>query len=145
VIALPAAMLIPVAGRRATAPMAPQGAALPRLSYAGTELPPMTVDPVHVDLRIAIDLAGDHPMASYLAARPRGLPASQRTATGVWVAWDQRVQSLIDNRFAASNGHLVFAITGESFWARSFPVALEIAYRTPAGVKFGVLTVTPER
>jgi hypothetical protein len=144
VIALPLAVLISVAGRRAKAQTTSASAALPRLSYAGTELAPVTVDPAHVDLRVAVDLAGDHPLASYLAARPRGLHALQRAGEGVWVAWDQRAASLIDNRFAASNGHLVFAISGENSWARSFPVALEIAYRTPAGVKFGVLTVTPQ-
>ena len=138
VIAAPFAVPIAAAGGRTMAQTsAVASTALPRLSYAGTELAPVTVDPAHVDLRITVDLAGDHPMASYIAARPRGLPALQRTAAGVWVAWDQRGQSLIDNRFAASNGRLAFAVLAENFWARSFPVALEIAYRTPAGVKFG--------
>jgi hypothetical protein len=84
-------------------------------------------------------------MASYMAARPRGLPAVQRTAAGAWVVWDQRTESLIDNRFASSGGRLVFAATGDNFWTQSFPIALELAYRTPAGVKFGVLTVTSKR
>jgi hypothetical protein len=52
---------------------------------------------------------------------------------------------LIDNRFASSGGRLVFAATGDNFWTQSFPIALELAYRTPAGVKFGVLTVTSKR
>jgi hypothetical protein len=130
---------------RAASQTAPGTQALPRLSYFGAELAPVTVDPRHVDINVTVDLAGDRPIASYIAARPRGTPALQRTVAGAWVAWDQRVQSLIDNRFASSGGHLVFAVTGANFAAQSFPIALEVAYRTPAGVKFGVLTMTPER
>jgi hypothetical protein len=131
--------------RWAASQTAPGTAALPRLSYAGTELTPVTVDPANVDIGVTVDLAGDRPMASYMAARPRGLPALQRTPTGVWVAWDQKTQSLVDNRFAWSGGHLVFAVNGANFRGQSFPIALEIAYRTPAGVKFGVLTMTSKR
>ena len=133
------------ASRCAAAQTASGGSPLSRLSYAGTELAPVTVDPAHVDIGVTVDLAGDRPMASYMAARPRGLPALQRTPAGAWVAWDQQTQSLIDNRFAWSGGHLIFAVNGANFRAQSFPIALEIAYRTPAGVKFGVLTMTSKR
>ncbi|HKM72079.1 MAG TPA: hypothetical protein VJ376_02815 [Pseudomonadota bacterium] len=105
----------------------------------------MTVDPAHVDINVTVDLAGDRPMASYMAIRPRGLLALQRTPAGGWVPWDQRTQSLIDNRFASSGGHLVFAVAGANFRVQSFPISLEVAYRTPAGVKFGILTMTSER
>jgi hypothetical protein len=142
VIAFPLSALMLGTSRWAASQTASGPAALPRLSYAGTEIAPVTVDPAHVDIRVIIDLAGDHPMASYMAARPRGLPSLQRTAGGAWVPWDQQTQSLIDNRFASSGGHLVFAVAGANFWPRSFPIALEVAYRTPAGVKFGVLTIT---
>ena len=145
VIAFPLSVLMSGTSRWAASQTALGTAALPRLSYAGTELAPVTVDPAHVDIGVTVDLAGDRPMASYMAARPRGLPALQRTPTGVWAAWDQQTQSLIDNRFAWSGGHLVFAVNGANFRAQSFPIALEIAYRTPAGVKFGVLTVTSKR
>ena len=145
VIAFPLTALMSATSRWAASQTASGSAALPQLSYAGTELAPVTVDPAHVDIRVIVDLAGDRPMASYMAARPRGLPALQRTPTGVWAAWDQQTQSLIDNRFAWSGGYLVFAVNGANFRAQSFPIALEIAYRTPAGVKFGVLTVTSKR
>jgi len=105
----------------------------------------VTVDPAHVDINVTVDLAGDRPMASYMAIRPRGLLALQRTPAGGWVPWDQRTQSLIDNRFASSGGHLVFAVAGANFRVQSFPISLEVAYRTPAGVKFGILTMTSER
>jgi hypothetical protein len=142
VIAFPLSALMSGASRWAASQTASGTAALPRLSYAGTEIAPVTVDPAHVDIRVTVDLAGDRPMASFMAARPRGLPALQRTAAGAWVPWDQQTQSLIDNRFASSGGHLVFAASGANFWPKSFPIALEVAYRTPAGVKFGVLTIT---
>ena len=145
VFAFPLSALMSGTSRRTASQAAPGTAALPRLSYAGTEIAPVTVDPAHVDIRVTIDLAGDRPMASYMAAQPRGLPAVQRTAAGAWVVWDQRTESLIDNRFASSGGRLVFAATGDNFSTQSFPIALELAYRTPAGVKFGVLTVTSKK
>lgn len=118
---------------------------LPRLSYAGTEIAAVTVNSANVNFRVVVDLAGDRPMATYMAIRPRGMRALQRTATGAWVAWDQQPQHLIDNRFQPSAGHLVFPVTGANFTAQSFPIALEVAYRMPAGVKFGVLSLTPKR
>ena len=144
-IAMPLAALMTAPSRWAASQAASGTPALPRLSYFGTELAPMTVDPTQVDINVTVDLAGDRPLASYMAARPRGLPALQRTAAGAWVTWDQRTQSLIDNRFASSGGHLLFAVTGANFRSQSFPIALEVAYRTPMGVKFGVLTMTSTR
>jgi hypothetical protein len=145
VIGLPLCALLFAAARRAASqtPLGVNG--LPRLSYAGTELAPVTVDPAYVNIRIAVDLAGDRPLASYMAARPRGSPALQCTADGAWVPWDQQTQSLIANQFVTLHGNLVFVIAGANFSALSFPVALELAYRMPAGVKFGVLTMTSTR
>ena len=145
VIAFPLSALMSGASRWVACQPASGLAALPQLSYAGTELAPVTVDPAHVDIHVSVDLADDRPMASYMAIRPRGLPALQRTPAGGWVPWDQRTQSLIDNRFALSGGQLVFAIIGANFRVQSFPISLEVAYRTPAGVKFGILTMTPKR
>jgi hypothetical protein len=144
-IALPLSALVLGASRWAACQTATGSAALPQLSYAGTELAPMTVDAEQVDINVIVDLAGDRPMASYMAIRPRGLPALQRTPGGGWVPWDQRPQSLIDNRFASSGGHLVFAVTGANFRVQSFPISLEVAYRTPAGMKFGILTLTSKK
>ena len=145
VIAFPLTALMSATSRWAASQTASGSASLPQLSYAGTELAPVTVDPAQVDINVAVDLAGDRPIASYMAIRPRGLPALQRTPAGGWAPWDQRIQSLIDNRFASSGGHLVFAIIGANFRMQSFPISLEVAYRTPAGVKFGILTMTPKR
>jgi hypothetical protein len=145
VIVFPLSGLMLGVSRWAACQTASGSAALSQLSYAGTELAPVTVDPAHADIHVSVDLAGDRPMASYMAIRPRGLPALQRTPAGGWVPWDQRTQSLIDNRFASFGGQLVFAIVGANFRVQSFPISLEVAYRTPAGVKFGILTMTPKR
>jgi hypothetical protein len=145
VIAFPLSALMSSTSRWAASQSASGTAALPRLSYTGIEIAPVTVDPAHVDIRVIVDLAGDRPMASYMAARPRGLPALQRTAAGAWVAWDQQTQTLIDNRFGSSGGRLVFTVTGANFSRQSFPITLEVAYRTPAGVKFGILTMMSKR
>jgi hypothetical protein len=145
VIALPVFAVIASAARRAASQTVAGGDSLPRLSYSGIELAPVIVDRAFVNVSVTIDLAGDRPMASYMAARPRGKQALQRTPGGGWVAWDQRTESLIDNRFASSAGHLFFVVTGANFRAESFPIALEVAYRMPAGVKFGVLTMMAQK
>jgi hypothetical protein len=145
VIALPVCVVVSSAARRAASQTTSGGDSLPRLSYSGTELAPVIVDRAFVNFSVTIDLAGDRPMASYMAARPRGMPALQRTPGGGWVAWDQRPESLIDNRFTWSAGHLFFVVTGANFRAQSFPIALEVAYRMPAGVKFGVLTMMAQK
>jgi hypothetical protein len=145
VIALPVCAVVSGAARRAASQTMSGGDSLPRLSYSGTALAPVTVDRAYVNFGVTVDLAGDRPMATYMAARPRGTPALQRTPGGGWVAWDQRAESLIDNRFAWSAGHLFFVVTGANFRAQSFPIALEVAYRMPAGVKFGVLTMMAQK
>jgi hypothetical protein len=145
VFALPISALMLMPSRPAL-PQAATGIAAPaRLSYAGTTLAPVTVDSAYVDFQVVVDLAGDRPLASYMAARPRGLPALQRTDAGAWVAWDQRPQSLIDNGFAPSDGYLVFADRGADFTQQSFPIVLEVAYRTLSGLKFGLLTMISRR
>lgn len=121
--------------------LAAAGDDLPRLSLAGVELPSIAVDPADVAFTVTVDLAGDQPLATYVTARPHGMPALQRTATGAWVAWDEGPASLVDNRFAASGGRLSFAVAGGDFSGQSFPVEISIAYRTAAGVKFGVFTM----
>ena len=145
VITRPVCAVMSSAARRAASQTMSGADSPPRLSYSGTELAPVIVDRAFVNLSITIDLAGDRPMASYMAARPRGMPALQRTPRGGWVAWDQRPESLIDNRFAWSAGHLLFVVTGANFRTQSFPIALEVAYRMPAGVKFGVLTMMAQK
>jgi hypothetical protein len=139
-----ATALLPVGNRWADAQAASATGALPQLSYSGVELAPVQVDPAHVAIQVTVDLAGDLPLASYLTARPRGMPALQRTASGAWVTWNQQPESLIDNRIAPSNGHLVFAVSGADFTAQSFPIAISVAYRTATGVKYGLFTITPK-
>ena len=143
-IALPVSVIVPGAARWAAAQTVTGGATLPRLSYSGTELAPVIVDRAFVNISVKVDLAGDRPIATYMAARPRGMPALQCTPGG-WVAWDQRTASLIDNRFASSAGYLFFVVIGANFRRQSFPMSLEVAYRTPAGVKFGVLTMMAQK
>lgn len=143
--ALPFSALMLLPNLRVLAQAGTSVATLPRLTYAGTTLAPVIVDPAYVHIRVVVDLGGDLPLASYMAARPRGMPALQRTDTGAWVVWDQRSQSLIDNGFASSDRNLVFEVIGADFTRESFPIALEVAYRTLSGVKFGQLTMISRR
>jgi hypothetical protein len=144
VIALPLSMMLG-SNRWAAAQTAPYAAPLPRLSYTGIELAPLTVNRAYVDIHVVVDLADDLPTASYMTARPRGMPALQRTDTGAWVAWDERTENLIDNQFESSNGQLLFVVRGADFSRQSFPVELEVAYGTLSGVKFGLLTMLSRR
>jgi hypothetical protein len=145
VIALSVTAVVSSVARWAAAQTVPGGATLPRLSYSGTDLATVSVDRAFVNFSVTVDLAGDRPMATYMAARPRGMPALQRTPGGAWIRWDQRPESLIDNRFASSAGHIFFVVTGANFRAQSFPISLQVAYRTPAGVKFGILTMMAQK
>jgi hypothetical protein len=145
VIALPLTAVVSSVARRAAAQTVPSGVILPRLSYSGIELAQVIVDRAFANFGVVVDLAGDRPMATYMALRPRGMPAFQRTPRGEWVPWNERTESLIDNRFAWSAGYLHFVVTGANFRTQSFPMALEVAYRTPAGVKFGVLTMMAQK
>jgi hypothetical protein len=143
--ALPLSALALLPNLRVLAQAATSVTTLPRLTYAGAILAPVSVDPAYVHIRVVVDLGGDVPLASYIAARPRGMPALQRTESGAWVVWDQRPRSLIDNGFASSEGNLVFEDIGADFTRQSFPIALEVAYRTLSGVKFGLLTMLSRR
>jgi hypothetical protein len=117
---------------------------MPRLSLAGLALAPVAIDPARMAFSVTVDLQRDVPLASYVTARPRGLPALQRTAAGAWVAWDGRAQSLIDNRFPWRVGQMTFAVAPAAFSRQSFPVSVWVAYRTSAGLKFGIFTVVPK-
>jgi hypothetical protein len=117
---------------------------LPRLTLAGVELAPVAIDPTQMAFSVTVDLQSDVPLASYVTARPRGSPALQRTKTGAWVVWDEHAESLIDNGFPPAHGRMNFAVTAAAFPGQSFPVTVWVAYRTPAGLKFGIFTVVPK-
>jgi hypothetical protein len=132
------------AGSWAVAQAIPNVQQLPRLTLAGVELTPVTIDPAQMAFSVTVDLQSDVPLASYVTARPRGSPALQRTKAGAWVAWDEHAESLIDNGFPPAHGQLNFAVAAAASPDPSFPVTVWVAYRTVAGLKFGIFAVVPK-
>ena len=89
-----------------------------RLSRSGNTLANVLVDPFRADITRTIDLGDDVPIGAYVMAHTAAGPSMQRTPRGDWVPWDGRHESLIDNRFRASNRRLDFlAIGGDSLLA----------------------------
>jgi hypothetical protein len=128
----------------AAAQTTPPSVDTPALTVAGAALPPVTASLSPLDLRVSVDLQGDVPLATYVAARVGTAQLLQRTPTGQWVAWDGRDETRINDQFAAFGGRLTFIVNGADFSAPKFPVSVVIAYRTAAGLKFGYFTVTAQ-
>lgn len=116
----------------------------PPLTVAGAALPAVTAPLSPLDLRVSVDLQGDVPLATYVAARIGTAQLLQRMPTGQWVAWDGRDETRVNDQFAAFGGRLTFVVNGADFSAQKFPIAVFLAYRTASGLKFGSFTVTAQ-
>ncbi|MGQ0676342.1 MAG: hypothetical protein ACT4N4_09720 [Rhodospirillales bacterium] len=112
-----------------------------QLSAAGARLAHVVMQPGVPDLRRAIDLNGDQPIATYVTARTVGGALMMRTRHGYWLPWSGREDDLVDNGFTASGGMLEFKLLKESLPSVSLPVTVTVAYRTAAGVKFGMFEI----
>jgi hypothetical protein len=127
-----------------SAQTSPPSVDAPPLTVAGAALPAVTTSLSPLDLRVSVDLQGDVPLATYVAARIGTAQLLQRTTTGQWVVWDGQDETRVNDQFAAFGGRLTFVIDGADFSAQKFPIAVFIAYRTTAGLKFGSFTVTAQ-
>ncbi len=116
-----------------------------RLSQSGTKLANVLVDPFSADITRTIDLGGDVPIGVYIMAHTAGGPSKQRTPQGGWVTWDGRQESLIDNRFRASNRRLAIVVIDGDLSNEIFPMTFTIAYRTRQAFKFGVFQAMPDQ
>jgi hypothetical protein len=112
-----------------------------QLTLAGARLSPVVAQSGAIDLRRSVDLGGDQPTATYVAARTAGGAMLMRTRAGYWLPWSGREEDLADNGFAASGGTIEFKLTKESLPAAALPLTVTIAYRTAAGVKFGLFEI----
>lgn len=116
------------------------------LSTTGTKLDDVAVDITQeIDLSRTIALNGDSPSAYYVTAHMPDGRALQRNNLGYWLPWDGRPQSLIDNRFTASNGKVTYKILRQEIGDLFFPVTITLAYRVDGRVKFGVFNILPEQ
>jgi hypothetical protein len=112
-----------------------------QLTLAGARLSHVVAQSGAFDLRRSVDLGGDQPTATYVAARTAGGAMLMRTRTGYWLPWSGREEDLADNGFAASGGTLEFKLMKESLPGAALPMTVTIAYRTAAGVKFGMFEI----
>ena len=119
-------------------------AAAETLTEAGSVLAGMATEVVEADVARTVDLAGDAPIATYVTAHMPDGKALQRTNLGYWVPWNGRVDELIDNHFTPSGDTLTFNILNEDISGQFFPITITLAYRTAAGLKFGVFQLSPQ-
>lgn len=116
---------------------APGQAAEYRLTEAGATLGALFTDGKVDDLRLTVALDGDRPTATYVFARIAAAYLRQRTNEGYWIPWDGNRDSLIDNRFTAQDGTIVYKLLDEDIGADNLGITIVIAYRTAASYKFG--------
>jgi hypothetical protein len=121
------------------------GSAGNSLSFEGEVLPKQVIDPDFADLKAAIVVGDDVPLSTHVALHRPTSELLQRTTSGTWVPWDGRGDSLIDNGFQASAGKLTFDIANGGLSGEFFPLTYTLAYRTKAGLKFGVFEVVPRQ
>ncbi len=116
---------------------APSQAAEYRLTEAGATLGALFTDGKVDDLRLTVALDGDQPTATYVFARIAAAYLRQRTNEGYWIPWDGNRDSLIDNRFTAQDGMIVYKLLDEDIGADNLGITIVIAYRTATSYKFG--------
>jgi len=108
------------------------------LKLGGANLTPIIIQRgVPADIRRAVDLNGDQPLASYVTAIGRTNENFVRTRHGYWLPWTGREDDLTDSGFTAKSGVLEFKLAKEDFAGVMLPVTVTIGYRTAAGIKFG--------
>lgn len=114
------------------------------LSTAGAALGTLTTAGPLADLRLTVALGGDTPTATHVWAVLGGSERRQRTNEGYWVPWNGDLATLIDNRFTASGGQLVFKLLDEDIAADNHGITLAVGYRAGGVLKYGLFGLLPE-
>ncbi len=115
------------------------------LTLKGVRLGVLETDGKIADLRLTVDLAGDTPEKTHVWAIIGSSVRRQRTNEGYWIPWDGNPETLIDNHLTAVNGLLVFKIVDEDISAENYGITINVGYRTPEGLKFGMYGLVPKR
>lgn len=112
------------------------------LTATGTQLATLRADPKSVDISRSVPLAGDVPIASYIAFRPASTNSFfQRNDLGAWVLWDGKIETLINNGYQPANGVLGFVAAAIDLSPYMFPLTVIIAYWTGSELKVGQFDV----
>lgn len=114
-----------------------------KLLLEGAALSTITVNPSDGKIARTVDLGEDSPLATHAMRRTGAGSALQRTFDGTWIPWDGSVETLTDNGFAESGRKLTFDLFNGELSNEFFPINYTVAYRTEAGLKFGVFQVMP--
>ncbi len=114
-----------------------------KLMLEGAALSTITVNPSDAKITRTVDLGEDSPLATHAMRRTGTGSTLQRTFDGTWIPWDGSVETLTDNGFAESGRKLTFDLFNGDLSNEFFPINYTVAYRTEAGLKFGVFQVMP--
>ncbi len=114
-----------------------------KLILEGAALSTITVNRSDAKITRTVDLGEDSPLATHAMRRTGTGSALQRTFDGTWIPWDGSVETLTDNGFAESGRKLTFDLFNGDLSNEFFPINYTVAYRTEAGLKFGVFQVMP--
>ena len=116
-----------------------------RLSEDGTALGVLFTDGKIDDLRFTVDLDGDVPLSTHVWATFGSNIRRVRTNTGYWLPFSGHPDDLVDNHFPVENGRVVFKVLDEDIGTDNHGVTLSIGYKTSEGLKYGFLSVHPEK
>lgn len=114
------------------------------LSLDGVELSTIRIAPADAKIIRTVGIYDDRPISTHVLRSVSGLPIKQRDPAGQWVEWNGDPSTLIDNQFSPLDGWLTFKVSREDMSGSPFPVNFIIAYKTEAGLKFGVFNVLPQ-
>jgi len=114
------------------------------LTEQGTNLGSMTTAGAVEDLRFTVDLRGDRPSATHVWATVGSNELRMRTNEGYWLPWNGSLDALIDNRFAVSDGKVVFKVMDEDIGADNHGVSIGIGYRVGDKLKYGRFAILPK-
>lgn len=122
---------------------AAQAAEAHQLTERGARLGTIeTAGPVQ-DLRFTVALGGDAPESTHVWASLGGSALRQRTNEGYWVPWNGDPETLIDNRFEAKDGQIVFKVLDEDVSADNHGITIAIGYRAGGVLKYGLYGILP--
>jgi hypothetical protein len=125
--------------------LAGTAAAQDRLSAQGVMLSQVRVIPASAAIQRIVQLdAGEVVTATYISLRTNDGRYLQRNNDGYWLPWSGQSAVLLDNRLQPVGSLLTFKVLKQDISDQSFPLTVSIAYRTAAGIKFGMFEVMPQ-
>ena len=111
------------------------------LDLADRNLGRVVAEKLESGLEIVIDVGDDNPTATHIIARFQNNQPLMRGADGLWAPWNGDPQALEDAGASLADRRLTFYVFDQLPADMFYPVSFTVAYRTPAGLKSGTLTL----